>query len=213
MSYNFCIAFRYFSIIMLYLLVTPVLAERIDRGSQVIDGTRVKTSIYHERGYAVFENDCGSQRLSQSALQRGAKPTDIIPCPRPSAEPQVSEESTESSDDQITEQSPPKRLWSAVAAGFDESRYNRKVGAGHASNHKTRSAAENAAVNACEKLVPSCEVVTAWNSGCYFITVSEDAEPMAWGAGTTGQRAYDECYSRIKSGNCKTRAIGNCYPE
>ncbi len=62
----------------------PSHAEWIDEGDQTINGTQVHTTIYHDRGYAVFSNDCGSQTLTQSQLQGGAIPDDIIPCPRDS---------------------------------------------------------------------------------------------------------------------------------
>jgi hypothetical protein len=52
-------------------------------GYQTINGTRVLTEINQAGGYATFSNECGSQVLTQSQLQRGAIPTDIIPCPRP----------------------------------------------------------------------------------------------------------------------------------
>lgn len=55
-----------------------------ESGYQVIDGTRVFTVIDRARGVATFSNDCGSQTLTQGQLQAGAKPTRIIPCPRPS---------------------------------------------------------------------------------------------------------------------------------
>ena len=54
-------------------------------GYQTINGTRVLTEIDQSRGVATFSNDCGSQTLTQSQLQNGALPTNIIPCPRPSA--------------------------------------------------------------------------------------------------------------------------------
>ncbi len=187
----------------------PSVAERIDRGSQTIDGTSVRT-IYHERGYAIFENDCGSQRLTQSALQSGAKPTEIIPCPRrtTSAPPPTSPPSSSPSEPFTG-----KRLWSAVAAGIDDGLITDRVSVGHAKNHDTRAAAERAAVRKCQEDVPSCRVVQAWNAGCYYITVSKNARPVAWGAGPTARAAYEACYERIKSGNCDTQTLGGCYPN
>lgn len=52
-------------------------------GSQVIDGTEVYTEIFQSQGYARFRNSCGTQTITQRELQAGAKPTNIIPCPRP----------------------------------------------------------------------------------------------------------------------------------
>jgi len=66
-------------------------AERIDSGYQTIRGTRVFTHLFHERGYARFSNDCGSQTLTQGQLQAGAIPDDIIPCPRSSDGPAASD--------------------------------------------------------------------------------------------------------------------------
>jgi hypothetical protein len=51
-------------------------------GYQTINGTRVFTEINQAGGYATFSNDCGSQTLTQSQLQNGAVPNNIIPCPR-----------------------------------------------------------------------------------------------------------------------------------
>ena len=56
-------------------------------GYQTIQGTQVFTQIDQEAGVATFSNDCGSQSLSQSQLQNGAIPNNIIPCPRPSTAP------------------------------------------------------------------------------------------------------------------------------
>jgi hypothetical protein len=54
-------------------------------GYQTINGTRVFTQIDQARGVATFSNECGSQTLTQSELQGGAIPDQIIPCPRPGA--------------------------------------------------------------------------------------------------------------------------------
>ena len=62
------------------LLHSPCSAQS---GYQVINGTRVFTSVDQQGGVATFSNDCGSQTLTQHQLQQGAIPTDIIPCPRP----------------------------------------------------------------------------------------------------------------------------------
>lgn len=55
-------------------------AENIRSGHQTINGTRVFTEVFLDRGYARFSNECGSQTISQLDLQRGALPTQIIPC-------------------------------------------------------------------------------------------------------------------------------------
>jgi len=188
--------------------ITTSAAERIDRGSQIIDGTSVNTTIYHERGYAIFENSCGSQRLSQSALQGGAKPTNIIPCPRRSSTPAPLPETPSTSTG--------KRLWSAVAAGIRNGflGVGSRVSAGHSMNNDTKAEASAKAVRACQKNGVSCSVVATWNTGCYYITVSVDnSNPVAWGSGPTAQDAYNECFKRIKEGNCVTNTLGSCYPN
>lgn len=60
-------------------------ASAQESGYQVIQGTRVFTQIDHEADTATFSNACGSQTISHSDLAAGAIPTNIIPCPRPSA--------------------------------------------------------------------------------------------------------------------------------
>ncbi len=204
-----CVSGGLLSLIVLGAM--PAFAEFIERGAQIIDGTRVNTAVYHERGYAVFSNECGSQQISQSALQGGAKPTKIIPCPRNSTN-----KATESYDDAPSQTAPrKKRLWSAVAAGLNEGflGIGASVGIGLGSDHPTRVAAERAAVNQCKKYVSSCSVVGAWNSGCYYITLSDGAENVAWGAGSTPQAAYDNCFSRVRGGGCRTDVLGGCYSE
>ncbi|HXR85833.1 MAG TPA: hypothetical protein VN728_02630 [Stellaceae bacterium] len=52
-------------------------------GDQIIHGTWVHTDVDEGRGIATFSNACGSQTLTQTQLQRGAIPENIIPCPRP----------------------------------------------------------------------------------------------------------------------------------
>jgi hypothetical protein len=193
-------------------LTMPSAAEWIDSGDQVIDGTSMHTTVYHDRGYAVFENECGSQRLTQSELQGGAKPTDIIPCPRDTADADTSSEP--SAEPSPEPSRPRKRLWAAVAAGLESGGLfgRAHVSAGLSQDKETRAEAEAGAVRACEKNVSSCEVVTAWNSGCYYITVSTDgSNPVAWGSGPTAQDAYNECYKRVREGNCDTQTLGGCY--
>ncbi len=179
-------------------------AEYTDEGDQVIDGTRMHTIVYHDRGYAVFSNDCGSQKLTQAQLQAGAKPTQIMPCPRPQASAPSSPSAPRS-----------KRQWAAVAAGLSDGilGIGAQVSVGLAKNYDTRAAAERAAVKECQKNISSCKAVAAWNSGCYYITVSDNADNVAWGSGQTAQDAYNACYQRVKGGNCKTDTIGACYPN
>ena len=62
---------------------------RAQSGYQVINGTQVYTEIDQAARVATFSNQCGSQTLTQSQLQQGAIPTDIIPCPRPEPEPEI----------------------------------------------------------------------------------------------------------------------------
>jgi len=61
-------------------------AAQAESGYQTINGTRVFTEIDRGRGVATFTNECGSQTLTQSELQGGAIPDQIIPCPRPGRE-------------------------------------------------------------------------------------------------------------------------------
>ncbi len=193
-----------------YISASPCFSERIDNGDQVIDGTQVHTTIYHERGYAIFSNDCGSQQLTQRQLQAGARPTDIIPCPRPRSATQEPEQTRESPNSIQTG----ARRWAAVAAGIDNGflGLSSKVGAGIGRDFGSRAAAEAAALSKCRETVSSCSVVSAWNSGCYYITVSDHGDNVAWGSGRTAQEAYDECYKRVRGGNCKTSTLGACYP-
>lgn len=71
-------------------------------GYEIINGTRVFTVVDQAAGVATFSNDCGSQTLTQTQLQQGAIPTDIIPCPRPQEQRSAPEPtplpSTEASD-------------------------------------------------------------------------------------------------------------------
>jgi Domain of unknown function (DUF4189) len=196
-------------------VATPSRAEWIESGNEDIDGTRVHTTIYHERGYATFSNSCGSQTLTQRELEQGAKPTQIIPCPRRSTNTDPPPYRAERPRDQDSPHAGGKRLWAAVAAGIKDRSFGSdgRVSVGLARDRETRSEAEEAAVRKCEENDVSCQVVTAWNAGCYHITVSEDAENLVWGAGPTAQDAYDECYRRVKGGNCKTQTLGGCYPE
>jgi hypothetical protein len=60
-------------------------AQSTASGYQVINGTEVYTVVDMAAGHATFSNHCGSQRVSQSDLQRGAIPDRIIPCPRGAA--------------------------------------------------------------------------------------------------------------------------------
>ena len=69
--------------LFLCLSLLPAGSAFAQSGDQVINGTRVHTEIFASEGYAVFSNSCGSQRISQGALQNGAIPNQIIPCPRP----------------------------------------------------------------------------------------------------------------------------------
>lgn len=203
------IATMFVGVVLAVLLagVSPGAAENIESGYQTIQGTRVYTNVYHERGYATFENDCGKQRLTQRELQQGAIPSNIIPCPRPG-----SQTNTKPSDKSPGKK---KRLWSAVAAGIDNGflGVRSKVSIGLGQDYSTRAEAERAAVKACKKNISSCKVVTAWNSGCYYITVSENADNVAWGAGPTAQAAYNECYRRVQGGNCSTETLGGCYSD
>ncbi|GJE53805.1 hypothetical protein EKPJFOCH_0273 [Methylobacterium thuringiense] len=87
--------------LLLMASASPVLGQS---GFQVIQGTRVYTSIDQARGVATFSNDCGSQVLTQRQLQGGAIPDDIIPCPRPTPSP-----SSEPNSSPADDPSPPLR--------------------------------------------------------------------------------------------------------
>src|SRR5580704_12277136 len=76
-----CVFLAFFNL----LLCKPAAAQ--ESGYQTIRGTRVFTQINHAACVATFSNECGSQTLTQGQLQNGAYPDQIIPCPRPSANP------------------------------------------------------------------------------------------------------------------------------
>ena len=104
--------------------------------------------------------------------------------------------------------------WGALAAGIEEeSDGSSHVSVGSALNHESRAAAQRAALASCRSTGNSaCRVISTFN-GCGYITLSTDgSRPAAWGSGPTAQDAYDECYKRIRSGNCK-RPIGGCNEE
>jgi hypothetical protein len=184
-------------------------------GDQVIDGTKVHTEVYEDQGYAIFRNSCGSQRISQRELQRGAKPYNIIPCPRPRSAPQ-SENAPPARNTPPARRAPAApsrpRQWAAVAAGIQEGFLG--LGASHVSagygTGGSRNAASNNAVRACQRNGISCKVVETWNTGCYYITTG-GGDRVAWGAGPTAQRAYDSC-SKYNGVNCDTNTIGGCLP-
>src|SRR4051794_2187357 len=54
-----------------------------ESGYQVVHGTRVFTVVNRRGTAATFSNACGSQTLTRRAIQAGALPNRIIPCPRP----------------------------------------------------------------------------------------------------------------------------------
>ncbi|MFN0219478.1 MAG: hypothetical protein ACKVP4_11770 [Hyphomicrobium sp.] len=62
------------------LILSP--AAHAQSGYQTINGTQVYTVVNQPAGIATFSNSCGSQTLTQSQLQQGAIPSNIIPCPR-----------------------------------------------------------------------------------------------------------------------------------
>jgi hypothetical protein len=173
-------------------------AQAQESGYQTIDGTRVYTKIDHASQQATFSNECGSQTISRSALQAGAKPTNIIPCPRPQAR-ETPRESPSSRDADTG------LLWGAIAAGIQTGR----VSVGSALNHSSESAARNAAIRKCEENGISCKSVGTFTK-CGFVTVSKNAENVAWGAGPTAQAAYNNCYSKVVGGNCDPHTIGGC---
>lgn len=51
-------------------------------GYRTINGTQVEVCVDLGRGIATFNNNCGSQTLTQGQLAAGAIPNQIIPCPR-----------------------------------------------------------------------------------------------------------------------------------
>lgn len=78
---------RNFWLLMFFALPLSSSFAQTHSGYQVIDGTRVYTEIFESQGYAKFSNSCGSQTISQRELQAGAKPYNIIPCPRSRSSP------------------------------------------------------------------------------------------------------------------------------
>lgn len=101
--------------------------------------------------------------------------------------------------------------WGAIAAGIDEYGNTSRVAVGSAIGHPTEQSARNAALQKCrEGGVRNCRVQSTF-SGCGYVTTSTNgSRPVAWGMGATGQQAYNECYRRIRSGNCILPAIGGC---
>ncbi len=197
---KYCVAFAGVGLAMLLGIVSPGMAENIDSGYQTLEGTQVFTTIYHDRGYATFENECGKQQLTQRQLQQGAIPSNIVPCPRSSS-------NNNTTPDQ---QSGGKLLWGALAAGIDQGFFRSRVSVGSALKYASKSDAERAALKECGKNgVSGCKVVSTF-TGCGYITTSNNAENVAWGAGPTAQAAYDSCYARVIGGNCYAQTIGGC---
>jgi hypothetical protein len=62
--------------------ISVVQAMEIE-SDEIIQGTRVHVVLDDQTRLGTFSNSCGSQTLSQSQLQNGAIPSNIIPCPRP----------------------------------------------------------------------------------------------------------------------------------
>jgi hypothetical protein len=67
------------AILLSYEIVS---AENVKSGDPDINDTSVHTTVYFDRGYAIFQNRCGIQTLTQAQLQAGVIPNNIIPCPR-----------------------------------------------------------------------------------------------------------------------------------
>lgn len=104
-----------------------------------------------------------------------------------------------------------RAAWGAIAAGIDE--YGNgaaRVSVGSALGHATEQSARNAALAKCrEGGVQNCRIQSTF-TGCGYVTVSrQGSRPVAWGMGPTSQSAYDNCYSRIREGNCE-QPIGGC---
>ena len=197
---KYCLAFGGVVLAMLFGMVSRGMAENIESGYQTLQGTQVFTTVYHDRGYATFENECGKQQLTQRQLQQGAIPSNIIPCPRPSLNNYTTPD----------QPSGGQQLWGALAAGIDQGIFRSRVSVGSALKYASKSAAERAAVSECRKNgVSGCKVVSTF-TGCGYITTSNNAENVAWGMGPTAQAAYDNCYARVQGGNCFTQTIGGC---
>ncbi|OGG42018.1 hypothetical protein A2837_02325 [Candidatus Kaiserbacteria bacterium RIFCSPHIGHO2_01_FULL_46_22] len=189
--------------VLLMFIINPNVAraERIDEGWQTIQGTRVYSKVYHERGYATFENACGKVQLTQRQLQGGAIPSRIIPCNK------TSNQTTNVPVPQSSGQ-----YWGALAAGISEGFLQAsRVSVGSAINYKSKAKAERDALRSCQKNGVTCKVVSTFNKGCGYITTSQDgSDNVAWGSGPTAQSAYNNCYSRVKGGNCDPQTIGGC---
>ncbi len=71
-------------VLSMFLLVPSAFCRDVhgESGYQVVHGTRVFTVVNRRGTAATFSNACGSQTLTRRAIQAGALPTRIIPCPR-----------------------------------------------------------------------------------------------------------------------------------
>ena len=111
----------------------------------------------------------------------------------------------------ITSLQAQESLWGALASGIDRYGSTTRVSIGSAIGHPSEFSAHAAALRQCRRRGNSnCRVVSTF-TGCGYITLSTSgSSPVAWGSGPTSQRAYNNCYDRVRVGNCVLPALGGC---
>jgi hypothetical protein len=99
-----------------------------------------------------------------------------------------------------------------VTGGFDGT--GRTVAVGYSGFQRSRSEAEDAALQACRRNQPTvqCRQPFAVSSGCLYIVPGDRAGGgVTWGRGGTRQAAFDEC--RRGGYTCPdSKIIGGCLP-
>jgi hypothetical protein len=105
------------------------------------------------------------------------------------------------------------RAWIAVVGGFDGG--GGRVSVGYSGLQRSRSEAEDAAMQACRRNQPAamqCRQPLAVSSGClYIVPGNRPGGGVTWGRGGTRQGAFDEC--RRGGYTClDSKLIGGCVP-
>jgi hypothetical protein len=107
---------------------------------------------------------------------------------------------------------PQAGTWIAVTGGFDGA--GRKVAVGYSGFQRSRSEAEDAALQACRvnEATVACRNAFAVSSGClYIVPGNRSGGGVTWGRGGTRQAAFDEC--RRGGYTCPdSKIIGGCLP-
>lgn len=152
-------------LLALVLLLGSVGLLRAESGYQVINGTRVFTEIDHVGRVATFSNECGSQRLTQSQLQNGAIPSNIIPCTRQNkVRSGPSDDSSRRERDALRERvQRQKREQDEAECNKDKASFKGEV-ASHATTTREQYERANRILMALNVLEMSCkyEAIQAW---------------------------------------------------